>query len=200
MRKLARADQVARLRHQRHVQAHEIRLPQQALGADQLQSQLFLDRFRRRPRVVINDAHRKAARPPRHRLADASHAENAQRAVMHVLPHQQIHAPLRPLAGMHELVALDHAPRGGQQQREREIGGRIGEHVRRVRHQDAEARGRRQVDVVVAHRHVGDHLDAFQAGQHFRRELIRELAHHALFAADAPRAAPRRCMPSSDSS
>src|SRR5437773_4628376 len=31
-------------------------------------------------------------------LADPSHSENTQRAVMHVLPHQQIDAPLIPLA------------------------------------------------------------------------------------------------------
>ena len=83
------------------------------------------------------------------------------------------------------MVALHHAPRGGHQQHEREIGGRIRQHVGRVRHQDAVPRGCRHIDVVVAHRHVGDHLDAIQGGQDLRRELVHKLAHHGLFAADA---------------
>jgi hypothetical protein len=107
--------------------------------------------------------------------------------MMYVLPDQQVDAPLGPLAGVYEMVPFHYAPRGSQQQREGEIGGGIREYIRRVRHHNAVAGGSRHVDVVIAHRHVGDHLDPIQARQDFRRELVHELAHHGLFAANPAR-------------
>jgi hypothetical protein len=47
------ADHVARLRQQRHVQAHEVGFAQQPLGRHELQAQLALQGFRRAHRVVV---------------------------------------------------------------------------------------------------------------------------------------------------
>src|SRR5437773_11281523 len=72
-------------------------------------------------------------------LADPSHSGNTQCAVMHVLPHQQIDAPLIPLARVHELVALHYAPCSRHQKSESEIGGGVGEAIGRIRHQHLSA-------------------------------------------------------------
>ena len=60
--------------------------------------------------------------------------------------------PRPRLARAHEPVALGDAPDEREQERERELGGRRREHVRRVRDDDAALRRRREVDVVVADR------------------------------------------------
>ena len=53
-------------------------------------------------------------------------------------------------AGAHHAVALGDAPRGGEGEGDGQLGGRLGEHAGRVAHRQAEARGGRHVDVVVA--------------------------------------------------
>ncbi len=64
---------------------------------------------------------------------------------------------------------LGQPARRGQQQRERQVRGRVGEHIRRVADRDASPRGRGEVDVVVADRVVGDRSQA--AGR--RRSALR---------------------------
>jgi len=58
--------------------------------------------------------------------------------------------PAVVVAGAHHAVAFGDAPRGGEGEGHGQLGGGLGEHAGRVAHRQAEARGRRHVDVVVA--------------------------------------------------
>ena len=84
---------------------------------------------------------------------------------------QPVQRPLRRSAS-----AVDGEPRCREDQQEREVGGRLVEHARRVAHRDA-ARGRgRDIDVVVADRDVGDHAQAGSArGENFVVDDVGEL-------------------------
>ena len=64
--------------------------------------------------------------------------------------------PGQPVAGADRGDRLGQLARRGEQQREGEVGGGVGEHVRRVADRDAARRGGVEVDVVVADRVVGD--------------------------------------------
>ncbi len=64
--------------------------------------------------------------------------------------------PGEPIAGIDGGDRLRDLARGGEQQRERQVGGRVGEHVRRVADSDPPRGGGVDVDVVVADRVVGD--------------------------------------------
>ena len=65
--------------------------------------------------------------------------------------------------------ASDGAPRRGEDQEEGEVGGGLVEHPGRVAHRDAELGGGGDVDVVVAHRDVGDDLQPRRARPAARR-------------------------------
>jgi hypothetical protein len=172
MRRILRADQVPGLRRKRHVQADEIRLAQQVLFAPVLEPQFPFHRLRGALHVVVEDPHGESRRAPRHRLADAAHAEDAEGAVMDVVPNQKIDAPLGPLARVHEVVAFHDAAGRRQNQGERQVRGGVGQDVRGIRHQDPLAGGRRHVDVIEADRHVRDRLDAIERRDDVRGELV----------------------------
>ena len=92
----------------------------------------------------------------RDRLADAPEAEDADLA-----PAQrggQRIGPLQPLAGAQIAVHLRQLAHGGDQQAQRQISHLAGEHVGRVRDDDAALRERGGVDVVVADAEAGDDL------------------------------------------
>ena len=180
------ADHLACLGQQRHVNADVIRFAQQTVRAHEFRVQLALHPFRRTHCVAIQNAHVKSAAAACYGLADPSHSENTQRAVMHVLPHQQIDAPLIPLARVHELMALDHAPRSRHQQCESEIGRCVRKDIGRIRHQNLPACCGRRIDIVEPHRNIGDDADALQFVDHRRRKLVGQLAHNRLLATNAP--------------
>ena len=61
---------------------------------------------------------------------------------------------------MHDALRLREPPGGRQHQRDGEVGGRVGEHVRGVADRDPSGRRRVDVDVVGADREVGDRPQA----------------------------------------
>src|SRR5437879_3340846 len=87
------ADEMVDLRRVGHVEADEIGFPEELVHARVLRPQGLFHRFRRAFAVVIQDAHGKTLRPAGHRLADASHADDSQRGVMHVLAEQAVVSP-----------------------------------------------------------------------------------------------------------
>ena len=171
---------------ERHVEADEIGFAQQPFGADEFEPEFLFDGLGGATGVVVEDPHGETGGPACHGLADAAHAEDAERVVVHVLADQQVDPPFRPLAGVHEALALTQPAGRGQQKREGEVGGGVGQDVRRVGDQDAGARGGGNVDVVEADGDVGDDLNAFERGDHRGGELVGQLAHHSLLAADTP--------------
>ncbi|KAG1247510.1 hypothetical protein G6F68_014168 [Rhizopus microsporus] len=70
-------------------------------------------------------------------LADAAHAENAERAAVDVGTEHGLERPLLPLAFTQPALGFGDAARGGHQQGETEVGRGLGEHVRGVAGEDA---------------------------------------------------------------
>ena len=104
--------------------------------------------------------HAEALAAARHRLPDAAPADDPERRVRQVAAEHVARVPRRPLARAHLALALRDAAGDGEQQRERDVRGRVGQHVGRVADRDAALLGRVEVDVVRADREVGDRLHA----------------------------------------
>ena len=83
-----------------------------------------------------------------------------------------------------QALALDHAARGGEGQRDGELRGRLGEDARRVADGDPERGRAGHVDVVVADGVVGEHPSAGggQAFEQLRVPAFGELGEHAVAA------------------
>ena len=84
----------------------------------------------------------------------------------------EVERPPLPAAAPHEPIAFGDPPRDGEDQRPRELGGRLGEHVGRVRDDDPARARRGDVDVVVADGDVGDDLQSGAGVEHVGRERI----------------------------
>ena len=74
-------------------------------------------------------------------------------------PSRPVGSQVSQVPSMTVAVGLRQPARGGQQQREREVGGRVGQHVGRVADRDPARGGGVDVDVVVADGVVGDRLE-----------------------------------------
>jgi hypothetical protein len=72
---------------------------------------------------------------------------------VHVVAQQERRVPGGPAAFADSAISFREAPRRSQEQREREVGRRLGEDARRVAHEHALARRRFDIDVVVADSH-----------------------------------------------
>ena len=158
-------DQVMGLRGQRGVQRDEI-------GSGQQLVQLHPARPHARHRTFlaggVEDRHVEAVLcPPGDGRADPSHADDAERLAGHIQAHRFLQQrPGREVAVPQQPVGL-HQPAGtAEQQRHRLVGGGVGEHAGRVGHLHPRLPGGGDVDVVVAHRHVGDQPQLGIAGQH----------------------------------
>jgi len=110
-------------------------------------------------RAVVQHTHAEAGRAtPGQCFTNAPHADDPQGLAVHVGAEVR-----RPQAGLpfprtHPTGQLHHPPRGGQEQGEAGIGGGFGEHVRGIgQHYPAPCQVR-DVIVVDAHRHAGNHL------------------------------------------
>ena len=78
------------------------------------------------------------------RPADAAVADDAERRAVHVAAEVLRDAPAVPAAGAQVGFGVVREPRRGEDQREREVGGRLVEHARRVAHHDAVLGARRR--------------------------------------------------------
>jgi len=114
----------------------------------------LLTQRRQAAAVVIDHLHAKAqGTAPGDGLTDAAHAEHTQCRAVHILPAELVHRPAVPLTAAQPALRFAEATGRGHHQRETEVGGGFGQHVRRVADQHAPGGAGRQVDVVVAHRH-----------------------------------------------
>ncbi len=108
------------------------------------------------PSAVVEDAHVEAAGSSGDGQPDLPEADDAERRAVHVLTQEERRVPRLPAAGPRQPVALDDATGRCQEERERQVGGCLGEDARRVRDEDAALGRRRNVDVVVADGHLRD--------------------------------------------
>lgn len=183
-RQLRRSDQMTRRGHQRNVQADEIGLAENALLRYELRAKLaFL--LRLQPNlVVIQDAHIEAVAAPRHGAADAAHAEDSDGGVVHIVPEEQVHLPLAKLSVADEFVCCRNVPRRRDQQSKSEVGGRIGEHIGRIRTHHTVSRRGGKVDVVVPDGHIRHDLQLRRRREQLIIDFVLQQADQALLAFD----------------
>ena len=137
-------------------------------------------------------AHVEAVGAAGDRLADAPVADDAQRRAVHVGAQEGGGLPREPGAGGDGGGRVGELARGGQQEREGQVGGRLGQHAGGVADRDAASPARLEVDIVGADRHhrhgaqvrwdgveqVGQqraHLDAGRSGDVLLRQSIASL-------------------------
>ena len=105
---------------------------------------------------VVEDGHPEAGGPPSDRLADPPEPHDPEGRAVDVGPEQEHRTPRRPAAGPDEAVALGDPPRGGKDERERQVRGRLGQDPGRVADRDAATGAGGDVDVVVPDGEVAD--------------------------------------------
>ena len=99
------------------------------------------------------------ARPrSRDRATDPTATDDAELFALQARPEHELERPALPVARARQTVALAHTARDVENQGPREVGGRIGQHVRRVGADYALLLGVAHVEVVVANCDVGDDL------------------------------------------
>jgi len=122
----------------------------------------------RRDGVLVDDTHVEAERAPSHGAPDSPEPHDSEGLAVDVRAPEEVPLPAVPLARACEAVGLHDAPGGGHQEGPREIRRRLGKDVRCIGDDHAAAASRRDVDVVVADRDIGDH---FHGGRR-REDLV----------------------------
>src|SRR5581483_365600 len=144
----------------RNVERKDIGARQQLIKADIVRIHRALDVGREPRAVMVKHGHVESARAPRDRLADAPHAEDAERRAMYVVPEELLQLPSLPLARAQPRFGFGQPPRRREDQCPGEIGGGVVEHARRVGRHHAARRAGGHVDVVVADRDVAHRFEA----------------------------------------
>ena len=83
-------------------------------------------------------------------LPDAAEPDDAELLVAQVGAEHEVERESLPRTASRQAIAFDDAPRHAEDERPRQIGGRFGQHVRRVGDHDVVLARRRHIDVVVA--------------------------------------------------
>ncbi len=83
--------------------------------------------------------------------------------------------PADPLAGPHVTLALAGPARGHQHQQDRQLGGGVGQHVRRVDHDQAQPAAGLKIDVVHPHPEVAE--DPRRARTIFQHGRVQRIGH-----------------------
>ncbi len=110
--------------------------------------------------VVIVDLQAEGAGAPRHRLADAAHADDAEALAPDAVAEHPGRRPAGPVAVVDENAgAFDQPARHGEDQRHGHIGGVLGQDAGRVGDGDAALNGGGDVDIVDAVAEIGDQLE-----------------------------------------
>jgi hypothetical protein len=124
---------------------------------------------------------RKAVRPVGHDRADVAAADDAERLVEQLHPHEAV---LFPLAGLGGGIGGRDLARQRHHQRHRVLGRGDGVAERRVHHDDAAGRGRRQVDIVDADAGPADDLEPAGPLDDLGRDLAERAHGEAVIAGD----------------
>ena len=84
--------------------------------------------------------------------------DDAELSLPHLRSDHEVEREPLPLAATDDTIAFDDAPRDRQDERDRHVRGRFGQHVGRVREDDALRARVRHIEIVVADGHVRDDL------------------------------------------
>jgi hypothetical protein len=102
------------------------------------------------PRLTGTPGFKRSVDWTRDRLTDPSHSHNAHAAPSDGGAEELGWCPPGPLPATNQSVSFDNPPRGRQQQRPGEVGGRVGEHIWGIGDHDAPPLSRIQINVIVA--------------------------------------------------
>ena len=111
----------------------------------------------------VEHIHVEALGAPSHRLSDPPEPDQAERCAVHVSGQVRAEPPPIPATPPKVGLCSGGLPGGRQNQQEREVGGRLAQYARGVADRDAQGGGRGNVDVVVAHRRIGDDPETSRA-------------------------------------
>jgi signal transduction histidine kinase len=142
-------DQVMRLRRERTVEADHVRTRDELPECDALVWTFA---------AVVDDVQAETSSETGNSAPDAPQSDDAERASRQAAAQHEGGRPLPGSARTDEAIALGNAPRDVEDQCESQLGCRLGENIRGVRDDDAPARGRLEIDVVVADSVVGNHV------------------------------------------
>ena len=160
-RQLGRAETPSRLRHERRVERQDVGLGQKALEG--------LGRIALHQREHF---HPERLGAPGHRAADPAEAVDAERHPFERGPHQLQGLPSVPAPGADQRVAFAEAPRDGEDEEPRQVGGRLRQDSRRVRHDHAPPPTRVEVDVVRPDGAVSDDPQVRREGEESLGHLL----------------------------
>src|SRR5688572_16394180 len=132
----------------------------------------------------VDDRHPEPEPAARDRVADPAEPDDPERRAGEVDAEQEIERPALPLPRADQPLALAEPARGGEDQREREVGGRLGQDVGRVGDRDAERGRGGDVDVVGPDRGVGDDPEPRGAVEHLGRDRVARQADQRVGARD----------------
>src|SRR6476659_4695872 len=114
------------------------------------------------------------------------HAHDAQGLALQAAAEEEEHAPLPRLAGADDAFALAESASRHEEEAERDVGGRLGEHAGRVRRDDTALAAGPDVYVVVADGDVRDDLELGAGGvEELAVDAFREQAQDGLGAGHA---------------
>lgn len=166
----ARVERVTRLARERRVKGNDVGLGEQ-LRERNLPRERVCERVARREQ----HAHPECVRAMRDGLADPSEAEEPERSSVHFATEQEARRPRRELPGADDALAFPDAAAHREEQGHRQVGRRGGQHVGRVRHDDAALLRGGEVDVVHADRAVRDEPHLRKTREERAIDRLREL-------------------------
>jgi 4-hydroxy-2-oxoheptanedioate aldolase len=151
-----RVDETTGLGGQGHVQGDDVGALEQLVERDDRAAGQLLH-----VRVAADDLAPEALEPPDDGAPDPTETDDAHAAPMEA-PGGQGTEPI-PFTASHRSVVLEHAPHGGEDERQRVIGDRLFESTDRARYDDAGLRRRFEVDRVQPHAGSREHAQPRQA-------------------------------------
>jgi hypothetical protein len=138
----------------------------------------FLDLRRHSTAIVIVDRHAEGARAARHRLADASHADNAETLAGNAVPQHPGRRPAGPLPFGNDARAFHQPPRRREDQRHRHVRRVLGQDAGRVGDRDAAAERAGDVDMIDPVAEIRDEPHLFGGlGDHGGVDLVGDGRH-----------------------
>ena len=146
------------------VNADEIGLLQQFVHRNMRKVIGCLFLWRKALAIVVQDLHVEAAGPPRHCFANPARANQSECGMVNLGAAEEQRSPVRKFARPYITFRLGHAARRRNQQAECQVRRCVGEDARRIGDCDPKTSSGRDIDVIIANRHIGDQLQARRAG------------------------------------
>src|SRR5262249_40003311 len=151
-------EQMARLWRKRDENDEKVRLAQQGREFHRNAAPVLL-RFAVAAAIGVEHVHVESLGSLCHLHADAPQTENPQRSVVNVTPKKGKGTPWPPAPLSQGAPTFSYSWANPQNRGEGEVRRGLGQHAWLVRQQNSPASQRRNIDVVIPHRHIGHDLE-----------------------------------------